>query len=106
VLGLYFCKCKISGRCMGLTTLPPSCADCLEIWEPQPPGAVRACSPRGLRRGPSVEDLLGSWVRIPPAAWMFVSCECLCCQVHVSATGRSLVQRSPTECGVSNLSVI
>jgi hypothetical protein len=24
--------------CVGLTTLPPSCADCLEIWEPQPPG--------------------------------------------------------------------
>jgi hypothetical protein len=27
------------GRYEGLTTLPPSCADCLEIWEPQPPGA-------------------------------------------------------------------
>ena len=25
----------------------------------------------------------------------------LCCEVEVSATGRSLVQRSPTECGVS-----
>ena len=34
------------GRCVGLTTLPPSCADCLEIWEPQPPGTLRAC--RGL----------------------------------------------------------
>jgi hypothetical protein len=31
------------GRCVGLTTLPPSCADCLEIWEPQPPGTLRAC---------------------------------------------------------------
>jgi hypothetical protein len=31
------------GRCVGLTTLPPSCADCLEILEPQPPGAPRAC---------------------------------------------------------------
>ena len=29
-------------RCVGLT-LPPSCADCLEIWEPQPPGTLRAC---------------------------------------------------------------
>jgi len=28
------------GRCVGLTTLPPSCADCLEIWEPQPPGTL------------------------------------------------------------------
>jgi len=29
------------GRCVGLTTLSPSCADCLEIWEPQPPGLPR-----------------------------------------------------------------
>jgi hypothetical protein len=34
------------GRCKGLTTLLPSCADCLEIWEPKPPGTLRAC--RGL----------------------------------------------------------
>jgi hypothetical protein len=25
----------------------------------------------------------------------------LCCQVEISASGRSLVQRSPIECGVS-----
>jgi hypothetical protein len=31
--------------------------------------------------------------------------QCLCRQVEVSATGRSLVQRSPTDCGVC-LSVI
>jgi len=31
------------GQCVGLTTLPPSRADCLEIWEPQPPGTLRAC---------------------------------------------------------------
>ena len=29
--------------CVGLTTLPPSCADCLEIWGPEPPGNLRAC---------------------------------------------------------------
>jgi hypothetical protein len=23
--------------------LPPSCADCLEIWQPRPPGTLRAC---------------------------------------------------------------
>jgi hypothetical protein len=28
---------------LGLTTLPPSCADCLEIWEPLPPGMLWAC---------------------------------------------------------------
>ena len=31
------------GRCVGLTTLPPSCVEYLEIWEPQPPGTLRAC---------------------------------------------------------------
>jgi hypothetical protein len=33
-----------SGRCAGLTTLPPSCSDCLEIREPQPPGTLWVCS--------------------------------------------------------------
>jgi hypothetical protein len=31
------------GRCLGLTSLLPSCADCLKIWEPQTPGTLRAC---------------------------------------------------------------
>jgi len=31
------------GRCVGLTTLLLSCADCLEIWEPRPRGTLRAC---------------------------------------------------------------
>jgi hypothetical protein len=35
--------CK-DGRCVGLTTLPPPCADCLEIWEPQSSGTLMACS--------------------------------------------------------------
>jgi hypothetical protein len=39
----YFLGGK-GGQCVGLTTLPPSCADCLEIWEPQPPRTLRACS--------------------------------------------------------------
>jgi len=43
--------------------------------------------------------LLRLWVRIPPVAWMSVSCDC---QLWGYATGRSLVQRSPTEYGVSN----
>ena len=31
-------------QCLRLTTLPPSYTKCLEIWEPQPPGTLRACS--------------------------------------------------------------
>ena len=38
----YFLEGK-GGRCLGLTTLPPSCADCHEIWQPEPPGTLRAC---------------------------------------------------------------
>jgi len=33
-------------------------------------------SARGLRRGFAVYCLLELWVRIPPGAWMSVSCEC------------------------------
>ena len=36
----YFLGGK-GGRCVGLTTLPHSCASYLEIWEPQPPGTLR-----------------------------------------------------------------
>jgi len=38
----YFLGGK-GGQCIGLTNLPPSCAECLEIWEPQTPGTLRAC---------------------------------------------------------------
>jgi hypothetical protein len=47
----------------------------------------------------SLDGIAGS----NPAGGMdfFVSCECLCCQVEGSATGRSLIKRSHTEYGVS-----
>jgi len=38
----YFVRGK-GGRYVGLATLPPSCTECIEIWEPQPPGTLRAC---------------------------------------------------------------
>jgi len=31
--------------CVGLTILPPSCVDCHEIWEPQPPGTLGLSRP-------------------------------------------------------------
>jgi len=31
------------GRCLGLTPLPLSYNDCLEVWELQPPGSFKAC---------------------------------------------------------------
>jgi hypothetical protein len=30
-------------QCVGLTNLSPSCANCLEIWDPQLTGTIRAC---------------------------------------------------------------
>ena len=56
--------------------------------------------PRGLRSGCAAVSLPGLEVGIPPGAEMPVV-SVVCCQVEV--TGRSLVQRSPTECGVSEL---
>jgi hypothetical protein len=38
----YFLGGK-GGWCVGLTTLPPSCAECLEIWEPQSSGTLWSC---------------------------------------------------------------
>jgi len=36
------------GRCVGLTTVPPLCAYCLQIWERQPPGTLWACTGTAL----------------------------------------------------------
>ena len=57
--------------------------------------------PRGLRRGSAVTRCLGLRVRIPPGARMSISCEGFGFFLEVSASGRSLVHRRPTECGVS-----
>jgi hypothetical protein len=54
----------------------------------------------GKARIPVAACLLGLPVRIPPGAWMSVSCEC--CVL----SGRFLAQRSPTECVCVSLSVI
>jgi hypothetical protein len=57
---------------------------------------------RGLRRGSEASRLLVSWVRIPPGGHRCLSLVAVvCCQIEVSATGSSLVQRRATDCGVS-----
>ena len=56
---------------------------------------------RAQRRGSAAARLLGLRVRIPPGAMVVLFLVGVCFQVEVSGTDRSLVQRSPTECGVS-----
>ena len=53
--------------------------------------------PRGLRCKSTAAELLGLRVQIPPGAWMSVPGE-RCDLSEVFATGRLLVQRSPTDC--------
>ena len=50
---------------------------------------------------PATARLLKSWVRIPPGNGYLSVVSVVCCQVEVSATSRSLVQRSPTDSGAS-----
>jgi hypothetical protein len=42
-LGLTQPLTEVSAGAEGLTTLPLSCAECLEIWEPQSPGTLTVC---------------------------------------------------------------
>ena len=53
--------CK-GGRSVGLTNLPPSCADCREIWQPQTSGTFRACP--GLYR-----DCFTFYCRVSGSLW-------------------------------------
>jgi hypothetical protein len=54
--------------------------------------------PRGLKRSSAAAELLGLRVRIPSKHGCLSVVSAVCYQVEFSATGRSLVQRSPTEC--------
>jgi hypothetical protein len=56
---------------------------------------------RDLRRRSAATRLLKSWVRIPLGAQNLSVVNVVCCQLEVSATIWSLVQRIPTNCGAS-----
>ena len=58
--------------------------------------------PRGLRRRSAAAHNAGIAGSIPAVGMdVCLLLSVVCCKVEFSATGRSLVQRSPTECGVS-----
>jgi hypothetical protein len=72
------------------------------MYEPIYTWLCRSRWPHGLRRGSAAAHLLELWVRIPPGASMYLCLvSVVCCQVEVSASGWSLVQRNPTDCGLS-----
>jgi hypothetical protein len=52
------------------------------------------------KTGSAAAYFLGLRVRIPPWAWILSPVSGIFCQAEASATGLSLIQRSPTECGV------
>jgi len=60
--------------------------------------ACRCRWPCRIRRGFTAPNLLGLWVRITASHRSLSFVNFVFCQVEVSATGRSLFQRSPTEC--------
>jgi len=57
--------------------------------------------PHGLRRGLAIARLLELLVRIPRGHGFLSVVIVVCCRIEVSASGLSLVQRSPTDCGAS-----
>ena len=61
------------------------------------PNAMAARS----RRGSAAARLLGWRFRVLPGHGCLSVVCVVCCQVEVSASGWSLIQRSPTKCGVS-----
>jgi hypothetical protein len=72
------------------------------IWNLYPdlclpiPGAVRS-----KRRGSEAARVMGSRFRIPPRHGCLFLVKVVCRQVEFSALDRSPVQRSPSDCGVS-----
>jgi len=88
------CQCcrRIRSTCLNTVQLPLKLRVCRNFVEGDLPFAWML----RLRHGSADARLRGLRVRIPPGAWMSVSYEC--CVSSGSATGRSLVQESPTEC--------
>ena len=100
-------------RCVGLTTLPPSCDDCLEIWEPQPSATHQGLSTPymdyfylfsiyslilvAMRFKTSVCGRLIFWGRGFESRWGYgFSSIVFAVKVAASEKDRSLFQKSPT----------
>jgi hypothetical protein len=73
------------------------------LWDIHNPKTSNSQSqwPRGLSRWSAVTRLLEILVRILPGRRRLSLVSVVCYKAEVSATSRSLIQRSPTKCSVS-----
>jgi hypothetical protein len=97
---------SIINNTMGWKPLQMSCVLAYMPPWPHPPPLIHRNNvhyrfqwPRGIKRGSAATRFLGFESRRGHGCQSLVSV--VCCQVEVSASGRSHVLRSPTECGVS-----
>jgi hypothetical protein len=63
------------GRCLGMTTLLPSCTDCLKIWETQPPRSLRAYNGIALPL-PSSAILTVNFIHFLSCVAFYIPCPC------------------------------
>jgi hypothetical protein len=61
--------------------------------------------PRGLRCGSAAFRLLACGFEFRRGHGLLSVVSVVCCEVEVSASGRSLVWKSPTDCGVSEYDI-
>jgi hypothetical protein len=85
---------------VGLTNLPPLCVDCLEIWEPQTPGTLKAFF--GVHRNCFTfrclrNKLLTFILSHPPHFAFTFSDDC-----KESRWGRCIISRAPTRRGAGS----
>ena len=91
-------------RCVGLTILPHSCDNCLEIWEPQPPvffrsvqGLLYICNdPAG---SPSATNLVGP-DSVPSQSLLYLWWTKWHCNTHLSTTSLFSLSVSFHHCSI------
>ena len=81
-------------RCVALTILPPSCTNCHEIWDPQPPGIltpvqgllylllykyILCCIDIKIGNTPWI------WISHTTVSMVISSCYCVLCEPHAKA---------------------
>jgi hypothetical protein len=83
------------GRGVGLTTLPPSFADYLEIWKPQAPVTIRVCTGIALifiKRTVLINSFLVCICCIWPCMWQ--TFQSLCKSANQASTYRLVVKHT------------